>query len=58
MVEKSFHILYLGICDLPDPIMDEDGHYKSFDELYSTSTTEKDLIAIVKVNPEKEWHTF
>jgi len=26
---------------LPDPIPGDDGHYKSFDELYGTTTTEQ-----------------
>ena len=38
-----FLILVIGIHNLPDPIINEDGHYHSFDELYGTSTTEKDL---------------
>ena len=28
---------------MPDPIINEEGHYHSFDVLYGTSTTEKDL---------------
>ena len=38
-----FKNFVIGIHNLPDPIINEDGHYHSFDELYGTSTTEKDL---------------
>ena len=34
--------VFSTVCHLPDPVPDADGeHYKSFDDLYSTATTER-----------------
>lgn len=33
----------IGIHNLPDPVINEEGHYQSFSDLYGTSTTENDL---------------
>ena len=33
----------IGIYNLPDPVINEEGHYQSFSDLYGTSTTENDL---------------
>ena len=47
----------IGIHNLPDPIINEDGHYHSSDELYGTSTTEKDLpSASMATQKKKQFH--
>ena len=38
-----FLLLYIDIHNLPDPEINEDGHYRSFDEVFGSSTSEKDL---------------
>ena len=37
----SFYI-FLGVHKLPDPVLNEDGHYEPFDTVYGAVTTEND----------------
>lgn len=43
-IDLYFWVFYSGIHPLPDPVLNNDGHYLSFDEVYGTDTpNEKDL---------------
>ena len=42
-INYKINFSHTGIHCLPDPVMNDDGHYHSFCGVYGTSTSEKDL---------------
>ncbi len=45
--------IFLGICRLPDPVLNEDGHFKSFEDVYGSSTSEDDCPSVQKKKKKK-----
>ncbi len=42
-----------GVHRIPDPVLNDDGHFKSFDEVYGSITTENDCPSVAKSKAKK-----